>query len=188
MDAFTQRFSDLEEEVLHSKREPEETEGLKEDVQKQQNAIKSNVSWLEFELLLEKLRSEVFLVAVQRAQAAFCNARLSSVGIDSWLGWIPILVFMKTIDFSCALDVFFGTSLIFNLATGQVRSLQIQMEGLEQLRKARDPPIVTSHHPGFNLVTPPHLKRNMMKYVQILAAQFVGPVPNIYDLECLQGS
>ena len=107
MDAFTQRFSDLEEEVLHSKREPEETEGLKEDVQKQQNAIKSNVSWLEFELLLEKLRSEVFLVAVQRAQAAFCNARLSSVGIDSWLGWIPILVFMKTIDFSCALDVFF---------------------------------------------------------------------------------
>jgi hypothetical protein len=51
MDAFTQRFSDLEEEVLHSKekREPEETDGLKEAVQKQQNALKSNVSWLEFE-------------------------------------------------------------------------------------------------------------------------------------------
>ena len=51
MDAFTQRFSDLEEEVLHSKekREPEETDGLKEAVQKQQNALKSNVSW-QFEL------------------------------------------------------------------------------------------------------------------------------------------
>lgn len=61
MDAFTQRFSDLEEEVLHSKekREPE-TDGLKDDVHKQQNALKSNVRSLQIQMeALEQAQGEL---------------------------------------------------------------------------------------------------------------------------------
>lgn len=82
MDSFAQRFSDLEEEVLHSKekREPEEAECLKEDVQKQQNALKSNVRSLQIQMegleqaqgeLLQQLRkAESRVVASLEKQVA----------------------------------------------------------------------------------------------------------------------
>ncbi|CAL1148586.1 unnamed protein product [Cladocopium goreaui] len=95
MDAFTQRFSDLEEEVLHSKekREPEETDGLKEAVQKQQNALKSNVRSLQIQMegleqaqgeLLQQLRkagANRSWGQVQRAESRFVESLEKQVAV-----------------------------------------------------------------------------------------------------------
>lgn len=83
MDAFTQRFSDLEEEVLHSKekREPEETDGLKEAVQKQQNALKSNVRSLQIQMEgLEQAQGEL-LQQLRKAESRFVESLEKQVAV-----------------------------------------------------------------------------------------------------------